>query len=114
MEVRSDQQNRAIHLYLQMVAHELQNGGHTMQDVVSKINKVEIIPTPKNIKELVWREIQKVQVGKKSTTELTKHEVSEVYDVMSMWLAKNFEIDLPFPHYPEGDTPDGKIKINDY
>ena len=94
---RTNPQNRALHLYLEMVARELQNQGQTLQNVVKCIEKVEIIPTGKNLKEVVWREIQKALLHKESTTELTKHEVTQVYEVMSMWLAKHFEIDLPFP-----------------
>ena len=94
---RTDSQNRALHLYLSMVAQELQNQGQTMQNVMKKITKVEIIPTTYNLKEIVWREIQKVHLGKESTTELTKQEVNEVYEIMSMWLSKNFGIDIPFP-----------------
>lgn len=101
MEQRTDQQNKAIHKYLEMVAHELCNQGQTMQDVIKHINKVEITPTKDNLKEIVWREIQKVLFGKKSTTELTTVEVNQVYEVMSMWLAKNFEISLPFPSIEE-------------
>lgn len=95
---RTEQQNKAIHLYLTWVARELQNQGQTMQNVVKAITKVEITPTMQNIKELVWREIQKTMFEKESTTFLTKHEVDEVYRVMSMWLSKNFGIDLPFPN----------------
>lgn len=98
---RTEQQNRALHKYLSLVAQELQNQGQTMQDVIKKINKVEIIPTTYNLKEIVWREIQKVHLGKESTTELTKNEVSEVYEIMSMWLSKNFEISIPFPDDPD-------------
>jgi 6-pyruvoyl-tetrahydropterin synthase len=98
---RTEQQNRALHLYLEMVARELRNQGQTMQDVVKKINKVEIVPTMANLKEIVWREIQKTLFDKESTTFLTKHEVTEVYEVMSMWLSKNFGIDIPFPDDPD-------------
>ena len=94
---RTEQQNRAIHLYLSQVAKELRNQGQTMQNVVEKITKVEIIPTTHNLKEIVWREIQKAHLGKDSTTFLTKQEVTEIYEIMSMWLAKHFEIDIPFP-----------------
>ncbi len=95
---RTENQNRAIHLYLTWVARELQNQGQTMQQVVKKIDKVEITPTMQNVKEIVWREIQKTMFKKDSTTFLTKHEVTQVYEVMSMWLAKNFNISLPFPN----------------
>ena len=90
-------QNASIHLYLTWVARELCNQGQTMQEVVKKINKVEITPTPQNLKEIVWREIQKAHLKKESTNFLEKHEVDEIYKIMSMWLAKNFGISLPFP-----------------
>lgn len=98
---RTDAQNKSIHLYLSWVAQELNNQGQTMQDVVKKINKVEIRPTTENLKEIVWREIQKAMFDKESTTFLTKGEVTQVYDVMSAWLAKNFGIDIPFPFNEE-------------
>ena len=94
---RTERQNNAIHLYLSWVARELKNKGYTIQDVVEAIKKVEIEPEPRILKEIVWRQIQIAILKKESTTFLTKGEVSKVYDVMSMWLAKNFEIDLPFP-----------------
>lgn len=95
---RTELQNRAIHLYLTWVARELQNQGQTMQNVVKAVTKVEITPTMQNVKEMVWREIQKTMFKKESSAMLTKHEVDEVYRVMSMWLSKNFGIDLPFPN----------------
>jgi hypothetical protein len=95
---RTHEQNNALHLYLTWVARELVNQGQTMQNVVKKITKVEITPTPQNVKEIVWREIQKAHLGKESTTFLTKQEVNEVYEIMSMWLSKSFGIDIPFPN----------------
>lgn len=94
---RTSQQNKSIHLYLTQVAHELNNQGQTLQNVVKAITKVEIRPTKDNLKEVVWHEIQKVLFKKESTTFLTKLEVNEVYEVMSAWLAKHFGIDIPFP-----------------
>lgn len=98
---RTEAQNRSIHLYLSMVATELCNQGQTLQDVVKKINRVEIVPNTHNLKEVLWREIQKTLLGKESTTFLTKGEVTQVYEVMAMWLAREFQIDLPFPQDDE-------------
>lgn len=105
-------QNNSIHLYLTWVARELANQGQTMQNVVQKINKVEIEPTMQNCKELIWHEIQKAMFKKDSTAFLTKQEVSEVYDVMSRWLAKNFEIDLPWPDDPDPAPLKDKEYVN--
>ena len=108
---RTDLQNRALHLYLTWVARELSNQGQTMQNVVKKITKVEITPTMQNVKEMIWREIQKTMFKKESTTFLNKQEITEVYDVMSMWLSKNFGIYLPFPS--DEDIAPLKNKIYD-
>ncbi len=113
---RTETQNKALHLYLTQVAETLDREGHTMQDVVQKITKVEIRPTMLNIKEMVWREIQKAQLGKTSTTELSKQEdIDKVYDAMNKWLGYYFQIHIPFPSLEEGQKDkDGKYKINHY
>lgn len=96
-------QNASIHLYLTQVATELEREGHTLQDIVQKITKVEITPTMHNLKEVVWREIQKAQLGKESTTFLTKHEVDKIYETMNKWLGTYFEIHIPFPSLEDKD-----------
>lgn len=99
---RTHSQNNALHLYLTQVANELDRQGHTMQDVVKKITKVEIKPTMHNVKEMIWREIMKAQLGKESTTFLAKQEdIDKVYDVMNKWLGTYFEIFIPFPNDEE-------------
>jgi hypothetical protein len=94
---RTSTQNKAIHVYLEMVARELSNQGQTLQGVVKQIAWTEITPTKQAIKEVLWRPVMEIVTGKKSTTELTTAEVSKVYEIISMFLAKNFSIDLPFP-----------------
>lgn len=94
---RTTTQNKALHAYLCMVAHELQNQGQTMQNVVRKVDMVEITPTTQTVKEIIWRPIQEITLGKKSSTELSTAEINKVYEIMSMFLAKEFEISLPFP-----------------
>ena len=113
---RTERQNKALHLYLTQVAETLDREGHTLQDIVKVITKVEIRPTMSNIKEVVWREIQKAQLGKTSTTELSKQEdIDKVYDAMNKWLGHYFEIHIPFPSLEEGEKDNkGRIKISNY
>jgi hypothetical protein len=113
---RTERQNNAIHLYLTQVANELDRQGHTLQDIVKVITKVEIRPTMSNIKEVVWREIQKAQLGKTSTTDLSKQEdIDKVYDAMNKWLGFYFQVHIPFPSIEEGEKDkDGKYKISNY
>lgn len=95
---RTELQNNALHLYFEMIAKELQNQGQTMQNVVKKFDFCEITPTKQSVKDIIWRPIMETVVSKKSTTELTKHEVTEVYEIVSMFLSKQFGISIPFPN----------------
>lgn len=103
MKPRTQAQSRAIHLYLTQVAKELERNGYTMQDVLERIRKVEIMPTGNALKEVVWKPIQKILFNKKSTTELSKtEEIDKVYDVVNKWLAKEFDgLHIPFPSQEE-------------
>lgn len=96
-EGRTYAQNSAIHLYLEWVARELINKGYTLQNVIAQIKKAEITPTKDNLKEVLWRPMQMAVLNKESTKDLSKFEIDSVYQPLSMFLAKNFEIDLPFP-----------------
>lgn len=96
-EVRTQRQNRSIHKYCELIARELQNQGQTLQTVTKKIDMVEITPTTHTIKEVLYKPIMEVVTGKKSTTELSTAEVNKVYEIISMFLSKEFGISLPFP-----------------
>lgn len=104
MAQRTDAQNKALHKYLELVATELAREGHTMQSVVKCIKRAEITPTKEALKEIVWRPIQEILFGKKSTTQLSRSEVSQVYEVMNKWLGENFELHIPWPAIDHGDT----------
>ena len=43
--LRTNQQSKAIHLWLEMVAGELDRNGYTIQNVVEQIKRAEIRPT---------------------------------------------------------------------
>lgn len=97
MEQRTPRQNRSLHKYCELVARELQNMGFTMQDVAKRITMVEVVPTTYIVKEMIWKPIETAALGKNSTKDLTTDEVNKVYEIMSMFLSKQFGISLPFP-----------------
>ena len=69
---RTDQQNRALHLYFTQLAKILNEAGLDMRKVLKP--SINIPWTAKSIKENLWRPIMKIQLGKDSTTELTTKE----------------------------------------
>ena len=98
MTQRTSQQNRALHKLFSDVAEALDREGHTVQDVTEAIKRAEIRVTPEIVKEVIWKPLQEVMYGKKSTTELEKHEVDRVYEVLNFWLGQNFDgMCVPFP-----------------
>lgn len=101
---RTLRQNKSLHQYFELVAHELQNQGQTMQSVVKKLDFCEITPTKDSVKSIIWKPIQEVVVGKALTRELTTAEINKVYEIVSMFLSKQFGIDLPFPSEEDSEN----------
>jgi hypothetical protein len=95
METRTDQQNKALHKWFTMVSDSL-NENHL--DVRTALKEdVELRWSPRLVKEILWRETQKILFGKNSTTELYKaHEIDQIYEILNRWLAKH-GIHVPFP-----------------
>jgi uncharacterized protein YcgL (UPF0745 family) len=94
---RTSAQNRALHLWLTQVAQELDSQGFTLQNVVGKIQKAEIRPNGKNLKEVLWKPYMVAALGKDSTTKLSKGDVDRVYEGLNKFLGENFFIHIPFP-----------------
>jgi hypothetical protein len=116
---RSLQQNSALHVYLTLVADELDKRGFTMQDVVKAIRRAEIRPTKEAMKSVVWKPLQFAIYRKESTTKLKKSEVDRVYETMNKWLGKEFDgIHVPWPSRENKPTTLANIeaakKLPDY
>lgn len=93
---RSGQQNNAIHKYCAMAAEALNDAGFDMNVVLSEAET----PTPwtmETFKNTVWRKLQLAMGLPKSTTKLTRTQVSEVYDVVNRGVIAKRGISLPFP-----------------
>jgi len=95
MEQRTTKQNAALHKMFGMLSDELNEKGLNMRAVLKP--SVEIRWTPEMIKEYIWRPIQKAQLGKESTTELTTAEVDKVFATIQHHIGEKFEIELSFP-----------------
>ena len=96
-DTRTIQQNRAMHKYFTMVANALNASGQYIPLVI----KVETLWTFERVKELLWRPVQKKMLGKKTTTKLTKEEVSQVYEVLNRALGERCGISVEFPSREE-------------
>ncbi len=98
---RTDQQNKALHLYFEMLAEELNSGGLTVQMVMKE--KMELDWTKIMVKELLWKSTQKTLLGTQSTKDLAKQEdIDTVYDHLNRHLSEKFGVHVPFPSHEVG------------
>ena len=113
-EGRTSQQNKAMHLYFDLVAKALNDAGLEIEEVI-KHSKVDIPWTKDSVKELLWKTCQRSMLGKESTTELSKHdEIDRIWEVMNRFLAKLGIEMVGFPSFEEAmhrlENQDIKIK----
>lgn len=96
---RTDSQRNSIELYCRKVSEQLNNDGIDMYEYIEILKQkgIKLRWTQELVKDKMWRVIQKSQVGKKSTTELTTAEVNQVYEPMARFLAERFHINVEFP-----------------
>jgi hypothetical protein len=95
---RTNQQNRALHLWFDMVAEALNDAGYDMRKTLKP--GVEIPWTKETIKDYLWRPVQMEYLRKRSTTELSTKDIDKVYDILNRHLVK-FGIHTPFPSLDE-------------
>ena len=95
LKKRTNQQNKSLHLFLELLSKELNEAGLDMRKVLKP--NVDIPWTKENTKEYLWRPIQEALKLKKSTTELTTEEVSQVWEVLNRHLSEKFGVTVPFP-----------------
>lgn len=88
-------QNNALHLMFEHLAQELNEAGFDMKKTLKQ--EVEIAWNKDMVKEYLWRPIQKAQLGKKSTTELTTKEIDKVFDTLTRHLGQKLGIEIMFP-----------------
>jgi len=93
-------QQNSLHLGLTFVAKHLNEIGKDMRVVLKPT--VEIWWSLESAKEYLFRPIMKAHTTKESTTKLTKHEVSECWDIMFKFLGEKHGVEyIPFPNRTE-------------
>ena len=99
-KLRSDQQNRALHLWFQLLADELNLAGLDLKLALKEL-PVDVPATKNNIKEALWRPIQKTMVSTASTKELTTGQIDAIWEVINRHFG-NLGFEVPrFPSIEE-------------
>jgi len=93
-KTRTAQQRKAIEVYCRELAKAWNEAGLTVQFVLSKTLDSEW--SQELVKEAIYKKATSKALNKKSTTELSKEEVSAVYELVSRF-ASQFGVYVPFP-----------------
>jgi len=93
-EQRTTLQNASLHVYAKLLAEKLAEAGLDMRKVI----KVDITPTPENVKETMIKPVMtSLFPDKKSTRELSTKEIQQVYEVMNRATAERLGISIEWP-----------------
>lgn len=106
---RTNQQNKALHVFFTLLAQELNESGQSVQLVLKE--KMELIWTPSMVKELLWRPAQRAILKKKSTKDLKKQEeIDLIYDHLNRHLGEKFGVHVDFPSHEIGYADRAPLK----
>ena len=92
MSVRTDQQNKALHLWFRLLAEALNEKHYDFRDL-----RIEIQPTEYLVKKYMWKPVQEEMYGNKSTKLLEIDQVSVLYDILNKALGERLGVHVPFP-----------------
>lgn len=106
---RTSAQNRALHSGFQEIADRFNEKGYGVEQVLEIMNwGIELSWTKTLVKEVLFKQIEKIMFDKTSTADLTTKEPQEVWENMSRGIAPT-GVYVPFPSI-EGEMLDDLIK----
>lgn len=88
-------QNRALHKMFELLAEELNSQGLDMRKTLKP--SIDIWWNKENLKDYLWRPIQKGVTTKESSAELTSQEIDKTFEQLAYHLGQKFGIEIEFP-----------------
>jgi hypothetical protein len=92
---RTNQQNRALHLYFKHLSEAFNEAGLDVKATLSE--DIDHPWTPELVKEHIWRPVQKSYTQKESTTKLNRTQIDEILMIISKYIGEKFGISVAFP-----------------
>ena len=92
---RSSQQNKALHVYLKLLSDALNDAGFDMQ---ATLKEGTSIPWNEHMaKEMLWKPVQEVVTGHKSTTKPEREQYTEIYEIINRKIAEKCGFSIAWP-----------------
>ena len=96
--LRTELQNRSLHLYFTLLATAFNEAGLTVMVVLKALFKTPNFAwSAPLIKERIWRDVQEQTLGTTSTTKLETIGVSMIYESINMATSEKLGVSVPFP-----------------
>jgi hypothetical protein len=92
---RTNRQNNALQKYCELLADAFNDAGMDMRAVLRE--DVDIPWGKDTVREHIWRPIMQAKTQKESTTQLTREEVTQIYETINRHTATKFGISVEFP-----------------
>ena len=92
---RTLRQNNALQKYCELLADAFNDAGMDMRAVLRE--DVEIPWSKDTVREHIWRPIMLAMTRKESTTNLTREEVTQIYETINRHTAAKFGLSVEFP-----------------
>lgn len=99
-------QNRALHLFCDMLADKLNAHGMDMRVVMKP--HADLWWTMESVKENLWKPYQVALLGKHSTTEADRVEYTQIHEAIGKHMAEKFNFQIP--DWPKKRDDDKKPK----
>jgi hypothetical protein len=99
---RTLQQNASLHLFCEQLAQVLNESGQDMRTFIRE--DIDISWTGYNVKTYIWKPLQKLLTGKKSTTQLDKNgEINLIWDNLNRLIIEKTKGNVQVPPFPSLD-----------
>jgi len=90
---RTAKQNRSLHQWFTQVAEGLNDAGLDQRLILSESIPIEW--SGREVKERMWKPLQKVVIGEESTANASTTDYTPVYDRLARYLAQTFGYRVP-------------------
>ena len=97
-KTRSITQNSALHLYFTFIAYELNNLGLEFHYQGLVVENLTSRYTVNNVKEYVWKPIQRTMFNIESTTKIDTKQINQIIDVLTKFFGDRGVV-LEFPSF---------------
>lgn len=92
-KIRTEKQNRSVHLWFRMIADELNSVGYEQKVTFGSIDT----PWSEESVKALFKKIGRYQFDKGKTSEMTTEELSKVADTLHRYISEK-GMNVPFPN----------------